>query len=214
MKLEKISGIELAFYKKNNKEAVTTSRVLAIHFGKRHDNLLAKIEKLKKEESGAFAALRIKGSSYIDESGKKSKEFLLNRDAYSFFAMGFTGKNATKFKLDFIQAFNEMESWIKDRLQNSLEYKIMSETLDEVRKLAGKETKTYHYSTEARLVNWAMTGDFKPLDRESLSQLELDLLFDLQKRNTVLIGAGMSYADRKESLKIYVGLKQLPTQEK
>ncbi len=188
------------------KEAITTSRLIAGEFHKRHDNLLAKIEKLKKEDKETFTVLKIKGSSYVDESGKKSKEFLLNRDAYAFFAMGFTGKKANKFKVKFIAAFNEMESWIKERVQNSLEYKVMSDTLREVRLLAGKETKHFHYATEAKLVNWAISGEFKPLDREGLSQDELDLLYNLQKRNTVLMGAGMTYADRKESLKLFAEL--------
>ncbi len=53
-----------------------------------------------------------------------------------------------------------------------------------------------------------MTGEFKSLDRESLSQDDLDLIYHVQKRNTVLIGAGMKYADRKESLKIFVELNR------
>ncbi len=190
------------------REAVTTSRILASTFRKRHDNILQKIDKLKKEEREAFNVLKIKGVKYVDDKGEQRKEYLLNRDAYSFFAMGFTGKKAIAFKIQFIHAFNSMEDWIKERLQNSLEYKVMSETLDEVRKLAGKETKHFHYATEAKLVNWALTGEFKPLDRESLLQHELDLLYNLQKRNTVLIGAGMTYADRKESLKLFAELQR------
>jgi len=189
------------------KEAVTTSRIVAEEFEKRHDNVLQIIMRLKERSPDIFNALKIKGVKYVDEKGEKRKEYKLSRDAYSFVAMSFTGKKADKFKFQFIQAFSEMETWIKERLQNSLEYKIMSDTLHEVRLLAGKDTKHFHYATEAKLVNWAMTGEFKPLDREALSQDELDLLYALQKRNTVLMGAGMIYQDRKEALKIFTELR-------
>jgi len=190
----------------SKKEAVTTSRILADKFGKRHDNVLAKIEQLKTEDKITFTALKIKASHYIDDSGKKNKEYHLNRDAYAFFAMGFTGNQANKFKIDFINAFNEMERWIKDRFQASVEYKVMSSILKDSRHLIGKETKDFHYSNEAKLVNWAITGEFKALDRECLNLDEIALLNELQARNAVLIGAGMTRNNRKESLRIMAEL--------
>lgn len=39
--------------------------------------------------------------------------FIMNRDGFSLLVMGFTGKNAMKFKLEFIGAFNEMERKLK-----------------------------------------------------------------------------------------------------
>jgi len=190
----------------SKKEAVTTSRILADKFNKRHDNVLAKIEQLKIEDKETFTALKIKVSYYIDESGKRNKEFILNRDAYAFFAMGFTGKQANKFKIDFIHAFNDMERWIKDRLQSSIEYKVMQAILKDSRQLIGKETKAHHYSNEAKLVNWALRGEFKGIDRENLSLDEISLLNELQTRNSVLIGAGMTRKQRKESLHLMVEL--------
>jgi Rha family phage regulatory protein len=190
----------------SKKEAVTTSRILADKFNKQHKNVLAKIEQLKNEDKETFTGLNIKLSHYIDESGKKNKAYSLNRDAYAFFAMGFTGKQANKFKIDFIRAFNEMERWIKDRLQSSIEYKVMQAILKDSRKLIGKETKSHHYSNEAKLVNWALRGEFKGVDRETLTLDEINLLNELQTRNAVLIGAGMTREQRKESLHLMVEL--------
>jgi len=192
----------------SKKEAITTSRILAIKFNKRHDNVLSKIEQLKTEDKETFTALKIKASHYIDDSGKKNKEYNLNRDAYAFFAMGFTGSQANKFKIDFINAFNEMERWIKNRFQVSVEYKVMSSILKDSRHLIGKDTQAHHYSNEAKLVNWAITGEFKALDRERLSLDEIELLNVLQARNAVLIGAGMTRDNRKESLRIMAELNR------
>src|SRR5690606_2455087 len=54
------------------------------------------------------------------------------------------------------------------RHQAASSYKVLSSVLEEVRKLKGKETKFYHYANEAKLINWALTGQFTRLDRDSL----------------------------------------------
>jgi len=208
MKLIKNIENDLVFLTRK-KDAVTTSRVLAERFGKLHKNVLQKIDELKKRSPEVFTELNIRRSYYKDSSGKRNKEYLLNRDAFLWFAMSFTGKSADRFRADFIKSFNAMEEWIKTRLENSLEYGLMSATLQEVRRLQGKETKNHHYSNEARMINWALTGKFSKLDRESLAAEELDLLLELQKRNAVLLGAGMDYGSRKESLSLFVELNRV-----
>ena len=169
---------------------------------------MQKIDAFKKRSPDVFAELKIQPSAYTDESGKRNKEYLLARDAFLWFAMSFTGKRADRFRADFIQAFNAMEAWIRTRLKNSIEYQVMAETLQEVRNLQGKETKKHHYSNEARLINWALTGKYTSLDRTSLLADDLDLLLALQQRNSVLIGAGMPYQDRKEALRIFCELQK------
>ena len=72
----------------------------------------------------------------------------------------------------------------------------------------GKETQNYHYMCEANLVNWAITGKYKGIDRDNLSLGDLELLNELQARNEVLIGAGMTRDNRKESLRVMVELNR------
>jgi len=52
----------------SKKEAITTSRILAIKFNKRHDNVLSKIEQLKTEDKETFNALKIKGVKFLSLS--------------------------------------------------------------------------------------------------------------------------------------------------
>lgn len=79
-------------------------------------------------------------------------------------------------------------------------YKVMAEILRLTRLDQGKATGRHHYINEARLVNWALSGEFKALDRESLAPWELALLASLEERNAVLLGRGVEYADRKQQL--------------
>ena len=41
--------------------------------------------------------------------------YFINRDGFTFLVMGFTGKRATEWKWKFIEAFNQMESYINFR---------------------------------------------------------------------------------------------------
>ena len=95
------------------------------------------------------------------------------------------------------------DDWAKSRHITAVSYKAMSAVLQEVRAEDGKETKMYHYANEARLVNWALTGEFCAIDRDALSSKDLDLLGALEVKDIALIGRGRSYEERKESLKEY-----------
>ncbi len=188
-------------------EAVTTSLLVAEKFNKRHDTVIRKIENLSQE---TFTRLKIAVSDYVDQSGKANKMYLLNRDAFSFVAMGFTGKKADQWKLAFIDGFNRMEQhlrnmisleWQEHRSKAALQYQVMSDTLHEVRKLHGKPTKPHHYANESRLVNWALTGHFQKVERDSLSEGDLEILAELEMYNAALIGAGHDRETRKVLLK-------------
>lgn len=63
-----------------------------------------------------------------------------------------------------------------------------------------KATLPHHYGNEALLCNAALTGQFKPLERDKLDKAGLSLLTRLEARNAVLIGSGMGYRERKAAL--------------
>lgn len=88
--------------------------------------------------------------------------------------------------------------WKRQRHESASTFKVMNDILTAVRMEQGKATAAHHFINEARLVNWALAGEFKGLDRETLPVHELDLLARLELKNATLIGRGMSYADRKK----------------
>lgn len=87
--------------------------------------------------------------------------------------------------------------WRKLRHEAASSYKVMQQILQMSRAEDGKACAHHHYSNEARLVNFALTGEFKGVDRESLSHQELTLLARLEERNAVLIARGLVYEKRK-----------------
>ncbi|MBK4782762.1 Rha family transcriptional regulator [Enterococcus faecium] len=97
-----------------NKEAVTTSLQVAEAFEKQHKNVIQAIEdKIQSAENSAHYQQMFAVGSYEDSRGRKQKIYYMNRDGFTFIAMGFTGRKADEFKLKYIKAFNEMEEAIK-----------------------------------------------------------------------------------------------------
>lgn len=128
----------------HDKQAVTTSLVLSEAFEKEHSKVIRTIEtKLKMTEAKNGLSEMFAESTYTDRSDKQNKMYYLNRDGFTFIAMGFTGRKADEFKLKYIEAFNLMEEQIRNQslqAQNqstddlkraNLLYKIANLTSDE-----------------------------------------------------------------------------------
>ena len=99
-----------------------------------------------------------------------------------------------------IQKKHPSIDWKRSRHASASTNKVMAAVLQQIRARLGKTTASHHYSNEARLVNWVLTGEFRGIDRNSLTQADLDLLAALEERNAVLIGCGMAYDARKYDL--------------
>lgn len=99
-----------------------------------------------------------------------------------------------------IHGERETIDWGMMRHASKSSNKVANEILQMVRNEQGKETKHFHYANEAKLVNFALAGKFEPIDRDSLSAEDLDLLASLENRNSVLIGREVDRETRKEIL--------------
>ena len=97
----------------------TTSRAIAEHFGKRHDNVLQSIDRL--ECSPEFRALNFQETFCMVEvpngGFRQQRMYELTRDGFVFLVMGFTGPKAARWKEAYIAAFNAMEAQLSGRPQ-------------------------------------------------------------------------------------------------
>lgn len=100
--------------------AVVSSRVIAYDFDKRHDHVLRDIENLIKDMGATqnWGDLFIESKYQHPQNKQWYKEYLLTRDGFSLLVMGFTGKEALQWKLQYIEAFNKMEEQIKQASHN------------------------------------------------------------------------------------------------
>lgn len=98
-----------------NQQAVTTSLQVAEGFEKQHKNVIQAIEeKIQSAENSAHYKTMFAEGVYKDSRNRDQKIYYMNRDGFTFIAMGFTGSKADEFKLKYIQAFNNMENHIKE----------------------------------------------------------------------------------------------------
>lgn len=110
--IDKNKNEEVIVKRTEDGELVVTSRRVAEDFGKRHADVIEKIEELIKTENSVMSMFI--ESSYKAGTGKSYKEYLLTRDGFSLLVMGFTGAKALEWKLKYIEAFNKMEQAIKN----------------------------------------------------------------------------------------------------
>ena len=96
----------LVSVKKNT--VVCDSLQVAEKFGKNHQHILEAIDKLTVENSTVVEMFH-KGT-YKADNGHIYRKYLMNRDGFSLLVMGFTGKQAIEWKLQYIEAFNRMET--------------------------------------------------------------------------------------------------------
>ena len=87
---------------------VTSSVNVADFFGKRHTHVLRAIESLDVPDD--FRRPNFGPSSYLNAQGKPQPMVNLTRKGFTILAMGFTGKEAMRFKIAYIEAFDRMES--------------------------------------------------------------------------------------------------------
>lgn len=198
--------------KESRGKPVTTSRKVAEKFDKNHDDVLKSIRTLI-DSLGNFsepnATLKFEVSTYKNR-GKSYPEYIMDRDAFTLLAMGFTGKRALKWKIQYIQAFNEMEYFIKSLQTAKLEFPAFTNAIME----AHEEPKHYHFSNEINMINKIVLGvtaakykELRGIDkkvpsiRPYVDTYQISMIEELQRIDIGLIVSGMEYEQRKATLK-------------
>ena len=186
---------------------VTDSLTIAREFGRRHKNVLRTIDSLIAD--GTINGLNLEPVDYADAKGEKRRMIQLDERG-ALIAMPFVGgRNARIGQARLVDAFLAMRAaqaeqslrdWSANRQASAAHYGVVCEMLAMRREAEGKGTQPHHYINEARLLAFALTGEFKPLDRDSLAASERRILKRLEMRASVLIGMGKSYDERKEAL--------------
>ena len=116
-----------------NGAALTNSLLVAEKFEKNHRDVIRSIRDLM--GSAQYCAQLFIGSLYPDSQGKKQPMYIMNRDGFTLLAMGFTGKKALEFKLQYIEAFNKMEAELTKKFA-------LPQSFSEALRLAAEQAET------------------------------------------------------------------------
>lgn len=128
--------LEVMIKKVNKEEVIVTSSLdVAETFGKEHKEVIYAIEGRKSitdrtngietKNRGILEDLLQSGvphlekyfvlSEYVGENGKKYKQYFMTRDGFTLLVMGFSGEKAMKFKVAYINQFNNMEKLLHEK---------------------------------------------------------------------------------------------------
>lgn len=176
--------------------------VAADRFGKRPVNWL-ELDSTVRYMTSMSSALKVDKSDLLDIKKGRSGGTWMHPKLAIAFARWLSDDFAVWCDLQIdkiIHGERESIDWGMMRHASKSSNKVANEILMMVRQEQGKETKHFHYANEAKLVNYALTGKFEPVDRDSLSAQDLDLLASLENRNSVLIGRDVDRETRKEIL--------------
>ena len=154
-----------------NGRPTALSTQVAEFFGKLHKNVIRDIRNLI-ESIPELGRLNFELSSYINEQGKELPCYRMDRKGFVLLAMGFTGEQALKFKIAYIDAFDEMEERLKNRDNVSrVETLTPSQQLLVRQAVASRaKTESKHYHTIYR----AIYNRFQIARYDQLPQTELN----------------------------------------
>jgi Rha family phage regulatory protein len=167
VKFEEISGKSIP---------ATTSKVIARVFKKEHYNVIRDIENYI--ESGEFNHLNFEAVTEKDAKGEERKMYILDEDFTAILIMGFTGKEAIKWKKAYQAQFREMRDKLaEDKVKRekgdrfALVDEILKQAIDAKRKeIEGKDSHIGVYVQLARRVNELAFGKHEVNIRQSMTK--------------------------------------------
>lgn len=102
----------------------------------------------------------------------------------------------------------ESKPWASARREAAIGHKAVCDAIAFNCEGQGKTPKRHHFINEARLINEVITGGFTGRNRDLLSAGELELVTMVEIRDVLLMGQGLSFAERKVALLRYVSDRQ------
>lgn len=213
--LSKESIMELVEIKKL--ELVTNSFAIAEGVEKGHKPVIQLIRKYLADLE-EFGRVEFEMRPFKTGGGTQKQEIALLNEQQTTLLITYMRNNEVvrAFKKRLVSEFFKMRSTLAakkmDRNSARLEYKPMTDAIKAERETQGKKIAPYHFSNEADLINrialdmtaakFRVYHDIgkKESIRDYLTPEQIHCITELQRANTVFIGMGWDYEQRKEAL--------------
>lgn len=132
-----------------NNVAMTTSRDIAKFFDKQHKDVMEKIRNLDCSVEFTERNFTLCYENSELQNGKPLPFYRITKDGFFFLVMGFTGEKAALLKEAYINAFNQMESMLREHAQN-LSDKTASHWMNRCVKLQEELLQLYRKQVQER----------------------------------------------------------------
>jgi Rha family phage regulatory protein len=198
---------QLVFIEKG--QAVTDSLTVAEVFGKDHDKVLRDIREL--DCSTEFSAANFGESTYTNERGRTYPKYIITQDGFTFLVMGYSGKEAARFKEMYIIEFNRMKQQLSTPQLSGAELiaAMANQAVEQERRMKLLETAQQEHTAQLETIketflqhdeDWRnkmntlikgaafrMGGNYQELRNRSYNLLEERARCDLDKRLRFLV---------------------------
>ncbi|WP_237772671.1 Rha family transcriptional regulator [Pseudomonas savastanoi] len=158
-------------------QPMTTSVDIASHFGKLHKNVIKAIKALECTDS--FHKLNFEPIQIDVDLGmgrtRKDPAFRITRDGFTFLCMGFTGKEAARWKEAYINAFNQMELALKAQPAEADNKAVLAFALKTLELMRGQSQGRPPRPNSEQVVQTYL--DIQSLDQATAEQIKLALIF-------------------------------------
>jgi len=198
------------------RETVEYIGAMARHLGQANSDFLEQLSKIK-EIGGASAASQAKILRLVKQtklvstktgSAENGGGTWLHPKLAVTFARWLDADFAVWCDLQIDGLIRTFADWSKVRLATANGTAMMGLVLKNVRASKGKDTSQRHYTNEAKLVNIAFNGSSAPVDRDLLSDDEMQFMADIIQFNIALIAQGLEYEQRKPLLLDFADMKR------
>jgi Rha family phage regulatory protein len=106
---------EIQFCSGANGEALVSSREVALKFKKEHRAVLRSYKNIVSHSGQQeFNARNFTHVEYKDNKGESREEIMMTKNGFVLLAMGFTGEEAMRWKIKFIDAFDGLVGRVED----------------------------------------------------------------------------------------------------
>jgi Rha family phage regulatory protein len=121
----------------------TNTQIIAEYFGKNHKDVMRDLRSLMADCDEDFNGRNFAPVEYYDKKGEKRPMYEVTKKGFMLLSMGFTGANATKLKIAFIDEFERMEAALHHPQQRpgqieEMQFRLMREELLKANPLWGK----------------------------------------------------------------------------
>ena len=142
-------------------------------------------------------------TTYKNTRNQKQPIFVMNRDGFSLLVMGFTGEKALNFKIEFIEAFNKMETAMKSlNPANLSKLEILQMAIESENKAIALETEVKALKPKADFADRVIDTDAK-VDIGQAAKL-LKLPFGRNTFFKTLREKGIFFKNRNEPKQEYI----------
>lgn len=199
---------------KHKDRAVVTSLDVAETFGKEHRHVLRDIKELPCDRE--FHVSNFGHISYKDSYGRDQPMYIMTRDGFTLLVMGYTGDEAMRFKIAYINQFNQMEETIRKRIverergiavRNALTNALQ---VSEEQRMHGHAYSNYTnaiyrvlFGKDAKQMREEMGVEETANLRDHMNAEQLSAVESMERLVSGLVDVGMSYDKIKEFIESF-----------